>query len=414
MKIPSLFMGKIIVTLFPFTNIPSDAEVRAVKDWIEESDFGIKAEDMEQFIVYVRIEDNAGNVAYIGSDGATFDTTAPEIVGVENEKTYYVTKRGAADDENLEAVTVNGEDAAELFVLTGNRTATYVIRATDKAGNETVCTVQMQPLAAVSVPLGDLTVGNVTSDDEQTILAVERKLMDIAEPFDDTESTDEEWQELLGALRRCRELLERIEAVRTEIAALEEGTGRFTPETVKRSDRETVETLTGRVDALLNGENLTEAERDALKALREKLNALLERLAELDRISFAPSIIEGVGQTWSTKITDGARFCSNASFDEFVAVEVDGKALAAEDYTASEGTTVVVLEPAFLRTLSAGEHRLSIVSLNGSAETTFTVVRDKTAPQTGDDGRLVLWFGMLAFSAAAITAAVTLKKKKEF
>ncbi len=402
------------VQYFKSAKLLSDAEVRAVKNWTESSDFGIKAEDMEQFIVYVRIEDNAGNVAYIGSDGATFDTTAPEIVGVENEKTYYVTKRGAADDENLEAVTVNGEDAAALFVLPGNRTATYVIRATDKAGNETVCTVQMQPLAAVSVPLGDLTVGNVTSDDEQTILAVERKLMDIAESFDDTESTDEEWQELLGALRRCRELLERIEAVRTEIAALEEETGRFTPETVKRSDREAVEALTGRVDALLNGENLTEAERSTLKALREKLNALLERLAELDRISFAPSIIEGAGQTWRTKFTDGARFCSNASFDEFVAVEVDGKELAAEDYTASEGTTVVVLEPAFLWTLSAGEHRLSIVSLNGRAETTFTVVRDKTAPQTGDDGRLVLWFGMLAFSAAAITAAVTLKKKKEF
>ena len=198
-----------------------------------------------------------------------------------------------------------------------------------------------------------------------------------------------------------------------EIAALDEEIGSYTPEIVKRGDRKTIEALADRVDALLDGENLTEAERDALKALREKLDALLDRLAELDRISFAPSIIEGAEQTWHTKFTDGARFCSDASFDEFVAVEVDGKVLTAEDYTVSEGTTVAVLEPAFLRTLSADLHSLRIISLNGHADTTFTIVHDKTTPQTGDDERLALWFGILAFSATAIAAGTLLRKKKE-
>ena len=198
-----------------------------------------------------------------------------------------------------------------------------------------------------------------------------------------------------------------------EIAALDEEIGSYTPEIVKRGDRKTIEALADRVDALLDGENLTEAERDALKALREKLDALLARLAELDRISFAPSIIEGAEQTWHTKFTDGARFCSDASFDEFVAVEVDGKVLTAEDYTVSEGTTVAVLEPAFLRTLSADLHSLRIISLNGHADTTFTIVHDKTTPQTGDDERLALWFGILVFSATAIAAGTLLKKKKE-
>ena len=87
--------------------------------------------------------------------------------------------------------------------------------------------------------------------------------------------------------------------------------------------------------------------------------------------------------------------------------------LTAEDYTVSEGTTVAVLEPAFLRTLSADLHSLRIISLNGHADTTFTIVHDKTTPQTGDDERLALWFGILAFSATAIAAGTLLKKKKE-
>lgn len=93
----------------------TDAEVRAITDWTEDSDFSIKAKDLEQFILYVRIEDNAGNVGYIGSDGAIFDTTAPEIVGVENGNIYYVTKRVAVDDENLASVTRNGEPVDTVF-----------------------------------------------------------------------------------------------------------------------------------------------------------------------------------------------------------------------------------------------------------------------------------------------------------
>ena len=64
------------VMYFKSDRILTDEEVRAITDWTDNSDFDIEAKDMDKFVIYVRIEDNAGNVTLIGSDGATFDTTA--------------------------------------------------------------------------------------------------------------------------------------------------------------------------------------------------------------------------------------------------------------------------------------------------------------------------------------------------
>lgn len=45
------------------------------------------AKKAEQFIYYVRITDNAGNVMIFGSDGVTFDTKDSVINGIENDRT---------------------------------------------------------------------------------------------------------------------------------------------------------------------------------------------------------------------------------------------------------------------------------------------------------------------------------------
>ena len=77
------------------------------------------------------------------------DKTAPKIVGIGSGETYYVTKRVSIDEENLASVTLNGEAVEEVFHLAGDTEATYVIRAVDKAGNVTECTVYMKPISAV-------------------------------------------------------------------------------------------------------------------------------------------------------------------------------------------------------------------------------------------------------------------------
>lgn len=93
----------------------------------------------------------------------------------------------------------------------------------------------------------------------------------------------------------------------------------------------------------------------------------------------APAIVEGAGQ--KTVLGEGAslKFRSNAPYELFCAVKVDGAELDRSCYELSEGSTVVVLKAEYLATLSAGEHTLDVMSQSGTASTTFTVAQ-KSAP----------------------------------
>lgn len=284
------------VSYFQSDKILTLEQVQAVTGWTEGKNLNIEAEDMAQFIIYVRLEDNAGNVGYIGSDGAIFDTTAPEIIGVEDGKTYYVTKRAAADDENLDAVTLNGQPVTGAFTLDGDRNAAYVIRATDLAGNVTVYTVEMRPISDLTAPIRDLTEENVTAADAGTIERVERQILDIAETFDEDESTQAEWDQLVAAAARCRALTERIAAIRAELERLTAAAAAYDVETVTSADEETLEQLLADIQTLLDGQNLTNAQRADLEALRDTVRALLDRIAAARAAATAEEIrsVEGI------------------------------------------------------------------------------------------------------------------------
>ena len=95
----------------------------------------------------------------------------------------------------------------------------------------------------------------------------------------------------------------------------------------------------------------------------------------------APEIIEGKGQTMVVDAAKDLSFRSNAPISFFQKVLVDDKEVASENYVLTEGSTIVTLKTSFLKTLGVGEHKLSVVSTTGAAETTFTVAEAaKPAP----------------------------------
>lgn len=95
----------------------------------------------------------------------------------------------------------------------------------------------------------------------------------------------------------------------------------------------------------------------------------------------APEIIDGKGQTMVVDAAKDLSFRSNAPLEFFQKVLVDDKEVAAENYVLTEGSTIVTLKASFLKTLGVGEHKLSVVSSTGTAETTFTVAEAaKPAP----------------------------------
>lgn len=94
-----------------------------------------------------------------------------------------------------------------------------------------------------------------------------------------------------------------------------------------------------------------------------------------------PEIIDGKGQMMVVDAAKDLSFRSNAPLKFFQKVLVDDKEVAAENYVLTEGSTIVTLKASFLKTLGVGEHKLSVVSATGTAETTFTVAEAaKPAP----------------------------------
>ena len=82
----------------------------------------------------------------------------------------------------------------------------------------------------------------------------------------------------------------------------------------------------------------------------------------------------------------GLVFRSTAAFSTFQGVQVDGKTLAKSNYTAEEGSTVVYLKAAYLKTLAAGKHTVTILSTSGNTSMDFTVGGKSSSPQTFDAG----------------------------
>ena len=152
-----------------------------------------------------------------------------------------------------------------------------------------------------------------------------------------------------------------------------------------------------------------------------------------------PKITTGDGAAVTQGEKKELTFTSDASFADFLRVELDGTALEEKNYTKREGSTIITLNRDFVAALSVGEHTLAIVSQHGTATAKFTVKAKPTetatpqatvTPQptaqptptvqpvspilrTGDTANPALWFALLIVSGgAAIGITVASRKKK--
>ena len=136
----------------------------------------------------------------------------------------------------------------------------------------------------------------------------------------------------------------------------------------------------------------------------------------------APVIIKGDGVT----ITEGAKktlsFTSDAAYEDFIRVEVDGKTIDERNYTVKSGSTIVTLKEDYVAGLSEGRHTLGIVSESGTATAHFTVSKKateteaasakttKSSPQTGDSAELQLYL-LLMLASVGVVAGVGAQRK---
>ena len=104
--------------------------------------FGIDPDN--EYIIYVRLTDKAGNTDYICSDGIVLDGTSPVITGIEDGKIYCEAQTVTVDEKYVNTITVNGTevtlDEGGSFTLSPADGEQKIV-VTDKAGNTAEMTV---------------------------------------------------------------------------------------------------------------------------------------------------------------------------------------------------------------------------------------------------------------------------------
>lgn len=445
-------------------------EVKGITDWTEYTDsFGVTLEDAKTFVYFVRITDKAGNVTYLSTDGAEYDTTAPVIDGVENGTTYYTTQKVTVTDKNIDSITLNGETAGNEIALEGDKEVTYTIIATDKAGNETTVTVTMKPIKELAKATENLGNDNVTSADAPAL----KELVEILdELIADPDTSDDGEKETLEQHKTIAEsLLETIEAAaeatdtenvgkvenvtpenvtpenKTDLEnakadlekALEENSGNYTED-----EKKAIEDELGRIDDALevigNVEAVEESivklpavdtvkpdDEEAIKAITDAQTAynalsdyeksLLDEAAKanLDKLVaalVAYDIVEGDGSSWTEDSDHNITFVVNGLFSKFVGIKVDGKDVDKANYEVKAGSTIITLKSSYLDTLAVGEHTISVVYTDGSTDGTFNVHAKANSPATGDNSHMFLWIALLFISGGAVITLTVVERKR--
>lgn len=125
-----------------------------------------------------------------------------------------------------------------------------------------------------------------------------------------------------------------------------------------------------------------------------------------------PSIIQGSDARWKKGESSTLTFRSDAAFEDFAEVLVDGAVLPSESYEKrnGEGNIIVELRESYLEQLAEGEHTLAIRSARGDATTHFTV---EAAP---DETHPVSWWvyaaALGAFAIGTCVAVISFRRKK--
>ena len=118
--------------------------------------------------------------------------------------------------------------------------------------------------------------------------------------------------------------------------------------------------------------------------------------------------LEGENGSWTQNSDGTLRFRANGEFSKFTEVKVDGVLVSTDNYTAQSGSTIIVFKSSYLKGLSAGTHKITVVYTDGECSANFEV--KQAVEGTTSDATTAAASGTTALeSQAAATAAKTPK-----
>ena len=127
------------------------------------------------------------------------------------------------------------------------------------------------------------------------------------------------------------------------------------------------------------------------EAIYDLVIALLEADEELEGIY---TITDDSGAKWAQGSTTGLTFrivqegIDDDAYEFFedggCYIEIDGKILDISQFTYAEGSVIITILPEYLKTLSLGEHTITIKFSNATVTTKFTVAPASSIPSSGE------------------------------
>lgn len=130
-------------------------------------------------------------------------------------------------------------------------------------------------------------------------------------------------------------------------------------------------------------------------------------------------VIEGANSSWVQNSDETLTFRIDGDLSKFVGIKVDDEWVDKENYTIASGSTVVTLKNEYLKTLSAGKHKITFVYTDGEVSTNFEVkesgkIYEKSSnPKTGDTSNILVWYSLFAVSALIVFGIIVRNKKKK-
>ena len=336
-----------------------------------------------EYIIYVRLTDAAGNTDYICSAGIVLDGTSPVITGIANGKTYCEAQTVTINEKYVDTVTVNGT-AVTLnenggFTLAPANGGQRIV-VTDKAGNT----------AEMTVTVNDgHTYGEWTSNGDGT--HTRRCTVDGC--------TGSETKDCSGGTATCTE--------KAKCSVCGVGYGDLNPahhaNLVNVPAKAATTSAEGNIEYWhCGGCGKYYKDAAAQEEIKQEDTVIAKR-----RVYYAPSLYpvrNGTNPPSGTEYSGGVYgLIFRAAVSGITGVQVDGRTVGRGSYTVEGSYPVeLYLKASYLNRLAKGGHTLTVLTDSGSLTAAFTVGSGKSSPTTFDAGIAV-------YGAAAVTSLTGLE-----
>ena len=314
-----------------------------------------------EYIIYVRLTDKAGNTDYICSDGIVLDGTSPVITGIANGKTYCKAQTVTINEKYLDTVTVNGT-AVTLnenggFTLAPANGGQRIV-VTDKAGNT----------AAMTVTVNDgHTYGEWTSNGDGT--HTRRCTVDGC--------TGSETKDCSGGTATCTE--------KAKCSVCGVGYGDLNPahhaNLVNVPAKAATTSAEGNIEYWhCGGCGKYYKDAAAQDEIKQEDTVIAKR-----RVYYAPSLYpvrNGTNPPSGTEYPGGVYgLIFRAAVSGITGVQVDGRTIGRGSYTVEGSYPVeLYLKASYLNRLAKGGHTLTVLTDSGSLTAAFIVGSGRAAP----------------------------------